>query len=203
VAAEVIPLGVPPQAARTTARDEGPPWRLVHVASINAVKDHTTLLHAMALVAAEEPRVHLDVIGEDTLGGKAQQLAASLGLTDRVTFRGFQTTDVVTTSLARAHLHVVSSRHEAAGVTVLEAALAGTPTVGTAVGYIADGAPSRAVSVPVANPSGLSTAVIALLRDRAHREQLAAAAMSWAAAHDADATANAFERVYSTLNIRP
>ena len=114
----------------------------------------------------------------------------------RVTFHGFQPTDRLAALYAQAHLHVVSSRHEAAGVVVLEAAAAGLPTVGTAVGFVADWSPDRAVAVPVGDPNALADAVVELLRDPARRARLAAAAREWTVAHDADWTAAQFEGIY-------
>jgi glycosyltransferase involved in cell wall biosynthesis len=202
VDATVIPLGVPPELFPPTTRLEGPPWRLLHVASINRVKDHATLFQAMARLVREEPRVHLDVIGADTLGGQAEQLVRSLGLGSHVQFHGFLPTGQVAAFLARAHLHLVTSRHEAAGVVTLEAAAAGVPTVGTAVGYVADGAGTRAIAVPVRDPGALSAAILTLLRDPDRRASLAAAARDWAVAHDADWTAAEFARLYKALVAR-
>ena len=99
----------------------------------------------------------------------------------------------------QSHLFVLSSRHEAAGAVVLEAAACGVPVVGTAVGYIADWAPACAVAVPTRNPAALAAAMHDLLHNRAARERLAAAARQWAAAHDADWTGHEFDRVYAKL----
>src|SRR6185436_18738171 len=116
----------------------GPPWRLLRVASLNRVKDYPMLMRALARLVPALPGVHLDVVGEDTLDGSVQQLAKALGVDAHVTFHGFQPTDALAPFYARAHLHLVSSRHEAAGIVVLEAAAAGVPTIGTRVGFLAD-----------------------------------------------------------------
>ena len=193
----IIPMGIDTSLFPSATRVDGPPWRLLRVASINAVKDYPTLLRALALVVARRLDAHLDIVGEDTLNGAAQQLTRTLGLESRVTFHGFQPTDQLAPFYARAHLHVVSSRHEAAGVTILEAAATGLPTVGTAVGYIADWRADRAVAVPINDPEALAGAIIDLLRDPAQRTRLAAAARAWTLAHDADWTAQQFNRLYA------
>src|SRR5205814_2229462 len=148
--------GVDAGAFPSGARIEGPPWRLLRVASINPVKDYPTLLRALALLVERGLDIHLDSVSVDTMGGHAQALAHALELDSRVTFHGLQPTDRLAALYARAHLHVVSSRHEAAGVVILEAAAAGLATVGTAVGYVADWDPERAVAVPVQNPAALA-----------------------------------------------
>jgi hypothetical protein len=56
----VIPLGA--ERLSSGPRVEGPPWRLLRVASINRVKDHPTLLRALALLVDRGLDVHLDIV---------------------------------------------------------------------------------------------------------------------------------------------
>jgi glycosyltransferase involved in cell wall biosynthesis len=193
---EVVPLGIELPRFPASPLAEGPPWRLLRVGSINHVKNYPLLLRAVAACAARGLDTHLDIVGEDTLNGEMQTLAHTLGLDARVTFHGFQSNDGLGAFYRRAHLHVVSSHHEAASIAVLEAAAAGVPTVGTAVGYVADWHPDRAVSVPSGDPGALAAAIGDLLADRARRERIAGAARAWTLAHDADWTAAQFERIY-------
>jgi glycosyltransferase involved in cell wall biosynthesis len=195
----VIPIGVEVSRFPRVDRSEGPPWRLIRVASINTVKDYPTLLRALAHLVARVPDVHLDIVGEDILGGTIQSMADRLGLRAHVTFHGGQPTERVATLYARAHLNLVSSRHESANVTVLEAACTGLPTVGTAVGYVADLQPHGAVAVPPRAPVALATAIERALHDRERRERLGATARVWAMEHDVDWTARQFEQLYTDL----
>jgi glycosyltransferase involved in cell wall biosynthesis len=201
--ATVVPLGIDTHAFLPAAshRDHvGPPWRLLRVASLNRVKDYQTLLQALGQIVDRGVDVHLDIVGEDTLGGAVQALGHTLRLDSRVTFLGFQPTDQVAAIYRRAHLHVASSRHEAAGVVMLEAASTGLATVGTAVGYVADWSPERAVAVPVHDPDALAHAIVDLLHDAPRRERIASAAREWTLAHDADWTARQFEGIYTELH---
>jgi glycosyltransferase involved in cell wall biosynthesis len=194
---EVVPIGVEPRLFPLTPRPDGPPWRLLRVASLNHVKDYPMLLRAMTAIVATRPDTHLDIVGEDTLSGAVQAQSRALGLDRHVTFHGFQPTAALAGFYARAHVHVMSSRHEAASVAMLEAACAGVPTVGTRVGYAADWATEgRAVAVPVGDASALAAATSAFLQNPSHREHVASAARAWALAHDADWTAAQFERIY-------
>ena len=197
--AEVIPIGVDRATFPSARPADGPPWRLMRVASINQVKDYPILFHAVSLLVARGIDVHLDIVGEDTLDGAMQKLTQELCLDSRVTFSGFQPTDRLAAFYARAHLHLVTSRHEAAGVTILEAAAAGVPTVGFSVGYVADWHPDSAVAVPVRTAEALADAIVDLLQDPARRARLVAAARQWTLAHDADWTAAQFERVYDEV----
>jgi glycosyltransferase involved in cell wall biosynthesis len=197
-----IPIGVdvtalPPAAARA----EGPPWKLLQVANLNRVKDHATLIDALALMSREVD-VHLDLVGEDTLSGLVQAYAVRVGVANRVTFHGYRTFDQLPGFYQAAHVYVQSSRHEAAGAAVLEAAASGLPIVGTRVGYVADWDGQRAVAVQPADPMALATAVVATLRNRELRARVSASARAFAATHDVAWTAAQFEQLYASLPTR-
>jgi len=200
--AQVVPLGVDRGVfAPGAPRGDGPPWRLLQVANLNRVKDQITLLQAVALVRERGLDVRVDIVGRDTLDGTIQDRAASLGLLDAVTFHGFQPSDRLRAFYDRAHLYVQSSRHEAAGVAVLEAAMCGVPVIGTAVGYVADLAPSGAVAVAPARPAALAEAIAALAADPARRARLTDAARAWALDRDVDRTTMMMESLYERCRL--
>jgi len=82
---------------------------------------------------------------------------------------------------------------------VLEAAVVGVPTVGTAVGHVGEWAPEAAVAVPVRDPEALAHATAALLDDEDRRLALAREAHQRALACDADWTARRFESLYDEV----
>jgi glycosyltransferase involved in cell wall biosynthesis len=94
---------------------------------------------------------------------------------------------------------VHTSRHEAGPMAVLEAALAGVPTVGTDVGHVNEWAPDAAVAVPVGDARALADAITALLADEPRRLAIAREAQRRASAIDADSTAASFERLYAEM----
>jgi glycosyltransferase involved in cell wall biosynthesis len=205
VTAERLPLGVdlrrwPPRLP--VRRGRGEPARLVHVASLNAVKDQPTLLRALRRLADTSRAFHLDVVGEDTLGGRVQALAAELGLGERVTFHGFLTQRALRPIVEAAHVALISSRHEAGPLAFLEAAAAGVPTVGTAVGHIAEWSPHAALAVPCQDSAGLAAALSTVLDHEDLRIRLATAALQRAEREDADATARAFNEAYQRVTER-
>jgi len=97
---------------------------------------------------------------------------------------------------------VVSSRHETGPVAVLEAAVAGVPTIGTQVGHIAEWAPQAAMAVPVADPAALASAISELLQDESRRLEIGREAQRRAVAQDAAYTAERFRELYARLLAR-
>jgi len=195
-----IPFGValdrwPPASPRP--RRPGAPLGLIHVANLNRVKDQETLLRAMARLRAGGLDFRLDIVGLDTLDGQVQRRCAALGLADVVIFHGFVPHAATRPLVEAADLLVVSSRHEAGPLVVLEAAIAGVPTVGTRVGHVADwAAEAAAVATPVGDPAALADAVAALAGDEIERLRLARAAQNLALAEDADATTASMRDLY-------
>jgi glycosyltransferase involved in cell wall biosynthesis len=199
VPAQRIPLGVDPQRwppREPQPRDRQAPARLVHVASLNRVKDQHTLLQALARLARDGHEFVVDIVGEDTLRGEIQRLAGELLPGDRVRFHGFLPQAPLRELMLQAHLCVVSSRHEAGPLVMLEAAMLGIPTVGTNVGHVAEWAPEAALAVPVGDSAALAASIAALLADEPRRLRLAAAALARAREEDADHTARAFQAIY-------
>ena len=199
--AQRVPLGVdlqawPPLAPRERRAKQA---RLIHVASLNRVKDQPTLLRALAMLAGTGLEFEVDIVGVDTLYGEMQQLVHQLGLESRVRFLGFKTQRELRPLMESADLLVMSSLHEAGPLVLLEAAVAGVPAVGTAVGHFVEWAPAAALAVPVGDAPALADAVRRMLGDEELRLRLAATAQSRTIREDADHTALAFEALYLRL----
>lgn len=205
ITARRVPLGVdlelwPPR--QPVRRDVLTPARLLHVASLNRVKDQATLLHALAALSAAAIPYEMHVAGEDTLGGEIQRLAQRLGIAGQLRFHGFLPQRALRPLIEDSHVMMISSRHEAGPVVLREAAVAGVPTVGTAVGEIADWAPRAARAVPVGDAEGLARETAALLLDEEARLGVAAEAAVVATRENADHTARSFEALYESLTAR-
>lgn len=202
VRAEVVPLGVaidrwPVRAPRP--RDAGSTARLLHIGDLRPVKDQATLLSTAARLRAMDVAFELDVAGLDTMNGDIQRLARNYGVAERTRFHGVLRREALRALVDAADLLVVTSRHEAGPLVVLEAAIAGVPTAGTAVGHVADWAGDAAVAVPVGDADTLAVAIAELLRDDDGRMALAARAQQVALAMDADRTAANFDRIYHEI----
>lgn len=108
------------------------PVRLCSVARLEAPKDHATLLRALAGLAHLDWQ--LELIGDGPLAEPLRALAGSLGIGERVIWRGYLPAPAA--ALARAQGFVLSSRSEAFPRSILEAMRAGLPVVASAVGGV-------------------------------------------------------------------
>jgi glycosyltransferase involved in cell wall biosynthesis len=200
IAAERVPLGVdlmswPPRAP--VRRDRARPARLVHVASLNRIKDQATLLRALAELMRAGLSFEMDVVGEDILNGEVQSLSERLGLSTVVRFHGFLTQRQMRPLLEAAHIMVISSRHETGPLAVLEAAVVGVPTAGTRVGHIAEWEPHAALSAPIGDWLRLAGTIRRLMEDEDLRLGIASEAHRRAIHEDAVFTAERFHALYA------
>jgi glycosyltransferase involved in cell wall biosynthesis len=194
-----VPLGVALDrwpAALPRRRDPAKPIRLLQIASLNRVKDQPTLLAAAVRLRDMRLPFTLDIVGEDTLGGEIHAAISRLELEDQVRLQGFQPQTELRDWVERADLMVFSSLSEGAPIAMLEGAVAGVPTVGTAVGHIAEYAPEAAIAVPKRDAAALAAGILRLAGDEDLRLRMAGAAQARALAEDADFTAAAFLDLY-------
>jgi glycosyltransferase involved in cell wall biosynthesis len=200
--AECVPIGValdrwPASAVR--ARKANGPARLLHIGDIRPVKDQETLVAAAGTLQHRGVDFVLDVAGHDTTNGQFRSSTAVQTLGARLRWHGVLRRPELRRLVDQADLLLVSSRHEAGPLAVLEAAVAGVPTVGTAVGHVHDWAPHAAVAVPIGDASALARETESLLGDDTRRRALATTAQLQALAIDADYTARTFERIYGEV----
>ncbi len=177
-----------------------PGHRVVHVARLDPVKDQAMLLQAAHLVAAVEPRFHLDIIGDGPSRTSLEQLTATLNLTHCVTFHGMQSD--VTSWLRTADLFVLSSRSEGLPMTLLEAMASGLPIVATNVGGIPEAVTSgeTGLLVPPANPRALADAILTLFQHPDQRAAMGTAARARAIAdYSLDTMTARYMALYDSL----
>jgi len=175
---EIVPLGVDtalfsPSSVRANEK------RLLAVGSLTRVKGHDRLLQALACI----PGASLDIAGDGPLLPELRALVGSLGIGDRVQFRGAVAHDALPDLYRSAALHVLTSRHEAFGMVVAEAAACGIPTVGFALGVLNEFANAGAgIAVQPGNVDALAAEIRALLDDAARRSLMGLRARSLAEA---------------------
>jgi glycosyltransferase involved in cell wall biosynthesis len=148
----------------------------VAVGNLYAIKGHSFLLEALALLAARFPRLHVAIAGRGELEGPLLARARALQLGDRFHLLGLRPD--IGNVLASADVFVLPSLSEGVPLALLEAMLVGRPVIASAVGEVptvlGDGA--AGVLVPPAEPAALASALATVLTDPAHARRLAAAA---------------------------
>ena len=191
--ASVVPGGVWVEEMRLVAA-AADPAPLVTVNRLIADKRLDLLIRAVALLRGG-PR--LDVIGEGPERAKLEDLARTLGIADRVRFRGRMSVDRdVWAAIAGAQVAVQPSAREGFGLFALEALALGVPVVHveserSAVGEIArDGLEGLQAD---ADPAQLAAALRRLLDDPGRRAEMASAARQRAADFDWSRQAERFE----------
>lgn len=129
-----IPLGIDPDLFYPS-KIERKPKHLIHIGSLIPVKNQMLLLDILPFLDED---VTLDIIGEGHFEDGLKSYATMLGIDHRVQFLGKVPHTNLRQHYSSAQLHVITSHHEAFGMSILEAAACGTPTVGTLVGLISD-----------------------------------------------------------------
>jgi glycosyltransferase involved in cell wall biosynthesis len=175
---------------------------LVTVAHLEPHKNQENVIRALAALAGPHPRLRYELIGKGPDRERLERIARSLGVGDRVGFLGPMPHEAALDELARCHVHVMPSIHDAFGVAHVEAMAAGLPAIGgegTGAEDIA-AAGEGITLVPPGDVSALARAIERLVADDAERERVGQAARHTAAAHfswqrNADETLALYEEV--------
>lgn len=147
------------------------------LAVLRPEKDHDTFLRAAARVAERRPDARFAVVGDGPERGRLEELAADLGIADRVAFAGMRSD--VEAILGVLDVAVLSSHTiECFPYAILEAMAMGVPAVCTAVGglgeMIDDGVTGRLV--PPRDPAALADGILDVIADPGRRAQMGRAA---------------------------
>ena len=146
-AVEIVRGGVsmppPHRLAATPATAEAPP-RVLHVGHLEPRKRIDLLVRSLAQLSRND--VILELVGTDhsRTARALRRLADSLGVSDRVRFRGVQTDHEVQAQYASAAVVAIPSAYEGFGLTALEALAHGATTL------IAKGSALEEVAAPAA-----------------------------------------------------
>ncbi len=167
-----IPNGIPPERVLPTESREvtrqswglsGDQCAILATGRLGLQKGFVYLLGAASILAARMPRpFRILIAGDGPLREDLEARARALGVTDCVTFLGFQAQ--VGDLLAAADFVVLPSLWEGLSVALLEAMAAGKPIVTTRIGSNreATGEGDAALLVPSKDPEALAEAIIRL-----------------------------------------
>ncbi len=177
----IVPnVGLPLDGQVTVADAPPPPKkpstvRLLACGRLVEQKGYPYLMEAFAEVSAEM-NAELHILGTGPLLESLKQQAAALGISEKVHFLGFRKNPF--THMKAADIFVLSSLWEGFGNVIVEAMSMGAAVVSTACPHgpdeiIVDGV--NGMLVPPADVGALSSALLALGRDKNRRRALAEA----------------------------
>jgi teichuronic acid biosynthesis glycosyltransferase TuaC len=158
---------------------------IVTLAHLEPHKSQADVIRALAALRGRHPAVRYVLVGKGPDRPALEALARSLGVSDRVVFKGALPHSEALAELARCHVHAMPSRHDAFGVAHLEAMAAGVPTIagaGTGAEDIAR-AGEGILLVRPGDVSALVRAIDRLLSDPGERRRLGEAGRRTVAEH--------------------
>jgi L-malate glycosyltransferase len=170
------------------------------VANLTPVKDHGTLLRAVAILAPRWPALHVVLVGDGECRPALESLTRTLGLEDRVHFVGRRPNEPSPHKVF--DVSVLCSSSEGFPNSVVEAMAAARPVVATNVGGIPDALThgETGLLVPPADAASLAAAIEELLADPERRRSMGAAARDRAfARYRASAVLGSLAALYDTL----
>jgi len=162
-----------------------------------AVLGRDLVLQALARMRATGRDVVFHVAGTGPARAELEARAGELGLEDLVHFHGFVSEERKVELYRRSWVHVLTSVKEGWGISNIEAAGCGTPTVASdAPGVRESVVPGETgLLVPHGDVPALATAIADLLDDPERLRTLSEGARAYARGFSWDATARGVERV--------
>jgi len=161
------------------------------------IKGFDLLIRAFAL-AALDPEMHLVIGGDGAQQSSLTALASELGVADRVVLPGRLSRAEVAAVIGRAGVVVVPSRHEAFGITVLEAWRAGRPVIATSRGgpreFVTHGVDGLLVDPE--DVAGLARSLVRVVNDQQLAERLGRAGAGSVVDYTWKRTVDSYERIY-------
>ena len=132
----IVPNGN--DAAPTLRAPRDPDPTIAVVSRLVPHKRVDLLLAQLASVAADVPRLRVDVVGDGPDRLRLATLASELGLADVVTFHGYVSAALRDELLSRSWLTTSTSAAEGWGLSIVEAAAHGVPTLALQVPGVRD-----------------------------------------------------------------
>jgi glycosyltransferase involved in cell wall biosynthesis len=192
----VIPNGVDARFFRPT----DPPARtpeptLAFVGRLQRYKRVDLIVRAVAFAKRLGVELRLRIAGTGPAEPGLRRLAGRLGVGGQVEFLGYVSADEKLRLLQSAWIHVLTSEKEGWGLSVMEAAACGTPTVGSSSPGLRDSVVSRRTGLllPHGDWVDLGSQLVDLVRDPARLAEMGRAARARAEVYSWDRAVEATE----------
>ena len=200
---DVISLGAAaPQYTPASREALGLRSDIIYVVAVGRLVRRKNLAHLIgALGRLGRDDVHLLVVGDGPERANLATQAQSLGLSEKVQFRGYVPEETKFQLLAAADVFALPSMHEAFGLVYLEAMHCGLPVIAARPGgqedYLDDG--RTGFLVPADDPDELLVALGRLVNDATLRSTISAHNRVVAQRFTTVATAAEYERLFQRL----
>jgi phosphatidylinositol alpha 1,6-mannosyltransferase len=196
-AAIPVSCGIDAERYQRVTPEPGPVPTVLFVGRMDLEKRVDELIRAFAALPADLP-AQLEIVGDGARRADWTALAASLGLAERVRFRGFVSEEELLDAYARAAVFCMPGIAELQSIATLEAMAAGTPVIAAdamALPHLVRPGRNGWLYRP-GDVAELSSRLVALLRDAGLRRRMGAASRELVAVHAFDATLDTFEGIY-------
>ncbi len=149
---------------------------LVYLGRLKRYKRVDTLLHLLSPLLRSRKHLRLKVVGDGDDRPRLERLTSSLGVSDAVRFTGFVDEETKMRLLAEAWVAVTASDVEGWGISTMEAAAMGCPTVALTSSGIQEAVVSEQTGFVCADPVTFVDRCARLLDDAGLRKKMAVAA---------------------------
>lgn len=193
---EVIPNGVDLSFYAPSASSPKAPDPLVlYLGRLKRYKRVDLIVQAFAQIVQEHSRARLVIAGQGDAKAALETLVQELGVTEQVEFAGFVTEEQKANLFRHAWVHMLTSSKEGWGITNIEAAACGTPTIASDVPGLRDSIQDGVTGflVPHGDVAALTTRLREVITSPELRAQLSAQALLFARQFAWDATAERME----------
>lgn len=157
------------------------------------------LIEAISLI--KDPRVCAVIIGDGPMFETLKELAAKLGVTDRIVFPGFVVEERKFQIVNNCDAFTLTSIHDGYSLVILEAMNCGKPIISTDFGGHAELVEPgvNGFLIPGGNPQALAEKIRALAEDEALCRKMGEASARKARDYTPETTAKAYEPIYARL----
>lgn len=174
---------------------------IVTVAYLMPLKGHSYLIKAMVMIRKAHPSCRLYLVGTGYLETELKRLISQSGLEGHVVFAGQRPPDEIVWWMSAADIVVVPSIAESFGLTALEAAACGTPTVASDVGGLSDHVieGENGFLIPPGDPAAIARTVNMLFSNPSLLDQMQSRCVASAQKHDSRLQARKVLSLYEGL----
>ncbi len=156
---------------------------------------------AMRALTETRPTIHLVVVGRGRLESSLRQLAASLGLEDRVVFTGYVPNEALPGLLCASDVFMMPSEAELQSIATLEAMASGKPVLAAnaqALPELVDPGVNGYLFEP-GDPADCARHMERLVDERGRWPEMGKASLERVAPHQVESTIQRYVRIYRRL----